>query len=205
MDARVIGREWMIEAIRMSGGDIVAVMSTNPARGRACADEFGIATAAGSPPELFSSGVESVYVATTNDRHRAEAIVAADAGVHVLCEKPLATTPHHDTIASSPKVVGGFVRASIKAYAYALQHPQEALASLIKRSPSLKPEVEVAKLKATTRPLESADTEANGVGYSSKARWKAAQVLRKDYGGPTKTETEPDVSVYFTNDFFPKR
>src|SRR5271156_4199802 len=90
--ATVIGREWMIEAIRRAGGDIVAVMSTDTARGRAYADEFGIPKAVLSLPELFSSGVEAVYIATTNERHRAEAIAAADAGVHVLCEKPLATT-----------------------------------------------------------------------------------------------------------------
>lgn len=110
---------------------------------------------------------------------------------------------HRDTIASSPKVVGGFVRASIKAYAYALQHPEEAVASLVKRSPSLKPEVELAKLKATASLLESADTKANGVGYSSKARWEEAQVLMKDYGGLAKTEA--DVSTYYTNDFVPRR
>ena len=90
--ATVIGREWMIDAIRQAGGDIVAVMSTDPARGRAYANEFGIPKAVGSLPELFSAGVEAVYISTTNERHRAETIAAAEAGVHVLCEKPLATS-----------------------------------------------------------------------------------------------------------------
>jgi 1,5-anhydro-D-fructose reductase (1,5-anhydro-D-mannitol-forming) len=90
--ATMIGREWMIDAIRKAGGDIVGVMSTDGARGRAYADEFGIPKAVGSLPELFASGVEVVYVSTTNERHRAETIAAAEAGVHVLCEKPLATS-----------------------------------------------------------------------------------------------------------------
>ena len=90
--ATVIGREWMIDAIRQAGGDIVAVMSTDPGRGRDYANEFGIPKAFGSLPELFSSGVEAVYIATTNERHRAETMAAAEAGVHVLCEKPLATS-----------------------------------------------------------------------------------------------------------------
>jgi 1,5-anhydro-D-fructose reductase (1,5-anhydro-D-mannitol-forming) len=89
--ATVIGREWMVDAIRTAGGDIVAVMSTDAARGRAYADEFGIPKAVDSLSELFSRGVEAVYVSTTNDRHRDETIAAAEAGVHVLCEKPLST------------------------------------------------------------------------------------------------------------------
>ena len=67
-------------------------MSSDSARGRAYADEFGIPKAVGSLPELFASGVEAVYVSTTNERHRAQTIAAAEARVHVLCEKPFATS-----------------------------------------------------------------------------------------------------------------
>ncbi|CAH1658253.1 MAG: ABC transporter substrate-binding protein [Chelatococcus sp.] len=109
---------------------------------------------------------------------------------------------HKDTIASSPKVVAGFVKASIRAYRYAIENPEEAVASLIKRSPSLKAEVEVAKLKATAPLLETAETKAHGIGYSSKQRWEEAQTLMKDFGGLTKTEA--DVSVFYTNEFLPK-
>jgi 1,5-anhydro-D-fructose reductase (1,5-anhydro-D-mannitol-forming) len=90
--ATVIGREWMIDAIRQAGGEIVAVMSLDPGRGRAYANEFGIPKAVSSLAELFSSGVEAVYISTTNERHCAETIAAADAGVNILCEKPLATS-----------------------------------------------------------------------------------------------------------------
>ena len=90
--ATVIGREWMIAAIRDAGGDIVAVMSSDAARGAAYAKEFGIPKAVTSLDELFGLGVQAVYIATTNDRHRRETLAAAQAGVHVLCEKPLATS-----------------------------------------------------------------------------------------------------------------
>lgn len=88
--ATIIGREWMIDAIREAGGDIVAVMSTDAARGRAYADEFGIPISVTSLPDLFATGIDAVYISTTNERHRAETIAAAEAGIHVLCEKPLA-------------------------------------------------------------------------------------------------------------------
>lgn len=109
---------------------------------------------------------------------------------------------HLDTIKSSPKVVQGFVRASIRAYKYALAHPEEAIASLLKRSPTLKRDVEIAKLKATAQLLDSPDTKTHGIGYSTKARWEQAQTLMKDFGGLTKTVS--DVSVYYTNEFLPK-
>jgi predicted dehydrogenase len=47
----------------------------------------------GGYDELLRSGaVDAVYVATPNHLHRSYAVRAAEAGVHVLCEKPLAVT-----------------------------------------------------------------------------------------------------------------
>jgi 1,5-anhydro-D-fructose reductase (1,5-anhydro-D-mannitol-forming) len=89
--ATVIGREWMVNAIREAGGEIVAVMSTDRDRGRAYAEEFGIPLSVTNLANLFASGIDAVYISTTNERHRAETIAAAEAGIHVLCEKPLAT------------------------------------------------------------------------------------------------------------------
>lgn len=90
--ATVIAREWMIDAIREAGGEIVSVMSTSTERGKAYAEEFGIPLAVTNLSNLFASGVDAVYVSTTNERHRAEVVAAAEAGIHVLCEKPLATS-----------------------------------------------------------------------------------------------------------------
>ena len=90
--ATVIGREWMIGAIREAGGDIVAVMSTDAQRGQAYAEEFGIPLAVTDLRSLFAAGIDAVYISTTNERHRVETVAAAEAGIHVLCEKPLATS-----------------------------------------------------------------------------------------------------------------
>jgi 1,5-anhydro-D-fructose reductase (1,5-anhydro-D-mannitol-forming) len=88
--ATTIGREWMVNAIRAAGGDIVSVFSRDAQRGRDYAAEFGIPFATTSLLALLKD-VDAVYVATTNDRHRDEVVAAAQAGRHVLCEKPLAT------------------------------------------------------------------------------------------------------------------
>jgi len=106
---------------------------------------------------------------------------------------------HSDTVASSPEIVRGFVQASIRAYKYALEHPEEAVASLIKRAPALKAEVEVAKLKATAPLLQAKGNAGHPIGFSDKARWKEAQALMAEFGGLGKTV--PDVSVFYTNQF----
>lgn len=109
---------------------------------------------------------------------------------------------HTDTIRSNPNLIRGFVRATLKSYQYALANPEEAIASLAKVAPSIKRDVEVEKLKATARLLQSPDTKTHGIGYSSKDKWAAAQALMLQHGGLSKGVD--DVSVYYTNEFLPK-
>src|SRR5207244_3360601 len=41
---------------------------------------------------LRSGDIDAVYIALPNDQHRDFAVRAAEAGIHILCEKPLAVT-----------------------------------------------------------------------------------------------------------------
>ena len=88
--ATTIAREWMINAIRQNGGTVECVMSSDEARGRAFADEFGIPRSTTSL-EAVLEDVDAVYISTTNELHHPQCLAAARAGRHVLCEKPLAT------------------------------------------------------------------------------------------------------------------
>jgi 1,5-anhydro-D-fructose reductase (1,5-anhydro-D-mannitol-forming) len=88
--ASTIAREWMIGAMRATEGQIVAVMSSDLDRGRQFAAENGIATATTSIDALLGSGVDAVYISTTNEHHCSQVQAAAAAGKRVLCEKPLA-------------------------------------------------------------------------------------------------------------------
>ena len=91
--ASTIAAEHMIGAFRLNGGEAVAVMSANAERAAAFAKTHGIAHATTSLNELVESNdIDAVYISTTNELHRDQLFAAAEAGKHVLCEKPLALT-----------------------------------------------------------------------------------------------------------------
>lgn len=90
--ASTIAREWMIDAIRQTGGEVAAVMSSDAERAARFARENGIARHTTSLEELVAGEIDAVYISTTNELHKAQTLAAARAGRHVLCEKPLALT-----------------------------------------------------------------------------------------------------------------
>ncbi len=75
------------------GSRVLAVHSRSPERGAAFARRHGIGRSYDDLSVLLADPeVDAVYISTRNDRHAAETVAAAEAGRHVLCEKPLALT-----------------------------------------------------------------------------------------------------------------
>lgn len=89
--ASTIAREWVLPAIRATGGEATVVMSADRARADAFAGTEGIGRATTSLDAALAD-VDAVYVSTTNELHYAQAMATARAGRHLLCEKPLALT-----------------------------------------------------------------------------------------------------------------
>jgi predicted dehydrogenase len=87
-----IGRKAVNPAIQASrNGDLVAVASRTAAAAKACADAADIPRHYGSYQALLDDPeVDAVYVPLPNGLHREWTVRAAEAGKHVLCEKPLA-------------------------------------------------------------------------------------------------------------------
>lgn len=113
----------IIPAIRSSAkGEIVAVASRDAARAQRYADEWEIPNAFGSYEEMLGAGeMDAVYISLPNHLHAEWSIRALDAGLHVLCEKPFAT---------SLEQVDAMIEASLRndcvlaeAFMY-LHHPQ---------------------------------------------------------------------------------
>ena len=71
--------------------DIVAIGSRDLSRAQAAAQDLGIAKAYGSYEELLADPeIEAIYNPLPNHLHVPWSIRAAEAGKHVLCEKPIA-------------------------------------------------------------------------------------------------------------------
>src|SRR6516225_6562075 len=87
-----IAKTRVINAINSQPNSRVdAVFSSNADRANAYAAENKIPKAYNNLKTLLDDPeIDVVYISTTNDLHRDQALAAASAGKHILCEKPLA-------------------------------------------------------------------------------------------------------------------
>jgi predicted dehydrogenase len=87
-----IGRVWVIPALLDAENcTVAAIASRDPERARETAARFGIPRAYGSYEALLADPeIDAVYIPLPTAQHVEWAVRAADAGKHVLCEKPVA-------------------------------------------------------------------------------------------------------------------
>src|SRR5437899_7392016 len=76
-----------------SWSEIAAIASRDPRKAHEAATKFDIAKACGSYEELLQDPeIEAIYNPLPNHLHVPWSIRAAEAGKHVLCEKPISMT-----------------------------------------------------------------------------------------------------------------
>src|ERR1051326_8230353 len=74
--------------------ELAALVTGNPEKDRELSDRYGVNAYTYDDLEkaLEKEQVDAVYIATPNIFHREHTERAARAGIHVLCEKPMAPT-----------------------------------------------------------------------------------------------------------------
>lgn len=97
----VVGLGWFAQAaalpafINTKNSQLVALVSDDPTKRAEIAKKYGIVDtyAYDRYQELLNSGtIDAVYIALPNHLHCEYTVKAAQAGIHVLCEKPMAVT-----------------------------------------------------------------------------------------------------------------
>ena len=109
--------------------ELVALFSDDDAKLRGLRQRYGVEHAL--PYEEFdaflaSGAVDAVYIALPNDMHAEYTLRAARAGVHVLCEKPMAANSHE-----AERMIAACARAGVKLMvAYRLHYEAANLSAI---------------------------------------------------------------------------
>ena len=75
-----------------ASAELVGVCDLDEARAQKLASDHGVPKACTSVEDLLAEGLDAVSIATPDTAHCEPAVLAASKGVHVLVEKPLATS-----------------------------------------------------------------------------------------------------------------
>jgi predicted dehydrogenase len=130
--------EALIEPIRQGPrSELAAVASRDPERAQAYADQWGIPKAHGSYEALLADPeIDVIYNPLPNSLHAEWTIRAAEAGKHVLCEKPIVLSLEElDRVEAAAEASGVTI---FEAFMY-LHHPQTRAVQEMVRSGEMGP------------------------------------------------------------------
>jgi len=89
--------------------EVAVIADVVPEAAVKAAAEYGVARWTADPSTVLADdSIDAVTIAVPNDQHESMAIAAADAGKHLLCEKPLA-----HSVASARRMVDAVIRAGV--------------------------------------------------------------------------------------------
>lgn len=120
-------------------------------------------------------------------------IAYADVGANTL---GLVIHVHRDTLAASPKLVQGFVRATQKAIAYAEKNPDEAIAALAKIKPDLDKDLAMKQLKAGLTLVRANGSAGQPIGWMNPADWDNTLKMGREY---SELKTEMKAADFYLN------
>jgi NitT/TauT family transport system substrate-binding protein len=160
---------------------------------------------AGVGPALVNRKVDAIggyaqgYVPAIEIRAKMQVRIFwfADYGVTVVSN---GIVVHDDLLKSDPELLRAFVAPSIKGFLYGRQHPEEAVASVIKYLPTADPTIVRRELELSWKTWVTPNTRGKPLGWEADADWASTLQVLKQYGGAT-APLEP--SQVFTNDFVP--
>jgi len=145
----------------------------------------------------FSSFLNLVNLGVPEDD--ISTILMADHGVDLYGNAIIVNT---EFAKENPDAVKGFLEAVAKGWVDAIADPSASMASLQKRNPAAKPELEERRLKLAIDANVVTDyTMANGMGGIDQDRFvNSLEQIKLTY----EFKSEPDAALYFDNSFLPE-
>jgi NitT/TauT family transport system substrate-binding protein len=160
---------------------------------------------AGSVPALVTGKVQAIagYAqgqvpgVEIRSKKQARTFMYADCGVNAISNGIIV---HNDMLKENPELIRNFVKASIRGFLYARQHPDEAVAITKKFSEAVVPEIARRELDMSIENWVTPNTAGKPLGWMSDKDWESTVQVLKQYGGVTGPL---DASALFTNEFVP--
>lgn len=160
---------------------------------------------AGSVPALVTGKVQAVagyaqgHVPGIELRAKKEARIFwyADCGVNAVSNGIIV---HNDLLKEDPELIRAFVKATIRGFLYARQHPDEAVAITKKFSEAIVPAIARRELEMSFATWVTPDTAGKALGWMSDKDWQSTVQVLKQYGG---VSAPLEASALFTNEFVP--
>jgi NitT/TauT family transport system substrate-binding protein len=91
-----------------------------------------------------------------------------------------------------------FLRASQRGWQYAFDNRDEAAEIFMKHAPAFNKEISLLEINGTMTILHTEKTKGKPIAWSASEDWKESQDLLEKYA---KLKSQPDVNVYFSNEF----
>ncbi len=139
-------------------------------------------------PSLVSKKVDSIVAFTTEEPAIRSA--ASKAGVEVgrflysdfgVDYYSIGIIASDEALATKRDVIKRVVDATMRGYAYAIQHPEAAADLYVKRFPESSRELTLAQWKITIEHMVTDRTKANGLGYVDRAKMERTLEFIKKY------------------------
>lgn len=180
---------------RLPDAEIVVVADDDEARGRGVAERFGVEFTADWRAAASRDDVDAVVICSENARHAEMTIAAAEAGKHVLCEKPLATT-----LADAEAMIAACARAGVKlqtAFPVRFSAPAVAFGEAIRAGQVGTPLAVIARNPGTCPMGWFVDPELAGGGAVMDHTVHVIDVLRHIFDAEvTEVYAEIDTRIY---------
>ncbi len=159
---------------------------------------------AGTVPTLVAGKVDAVasYSQGTvpgievRSKRETTSLYYADCGVTAVSNGIIV----HKDLLKDPDLIRTFVKASLRGFLYAHQHPDEAVAIAKKFAPEIVPEIAKRELEMSFLNWQTPNTAGKQMGWMSDKDWDSTVETLKQYGGVT---TPLKASDLYTNDFVP--